>query len=194
MIQDLILKLHSIGAIKFGNFEVKKDFFSPFQIDSSIAISNPLVAKAICAALFEKASHFSFDLVCGVPLFGSSFATYMAWEHDLHLVLRRPEVKGKMHKIEGSYKNGQTCLVIQDLTISGQHTLDTIDDLEEEGIKVVDTLAFIDLELGGKKKIKRRGYVHHSVIGIKEVLQILNSAGKLAGDNYKLASDFLENV
>lgn len=192
--QELILKLHSIGAIKFGSFEIKKDFLSPFQIDFSIAISNPKVAKAICAALYDKAQHLSFDLLCGVPLFGACFANYIAWEKELPLVLRRQEVKGKVQKIVGSYKTGQSCLVIQDLSLSGQHTLETVEDLEEEGIKVAGTLAFIDYEMGGKKKIKARGYVPHAVIGIKEVLQLLYNSGKLAGDNYKLTSDFLENV
>jgi orotate phosphoribosyltransferase len=108
--------------------------------------------------------------------------------------LRRQEVKGSAHKIEGSYKSGQTCLVIQDLSISGQQALDTIDDLEEEGIKVADTLAIIDYEMWGKRKIKSRGYVPHSLITIKEVLQILYNHDKVAGGNYKLTSDFLENV
>jgi len=192
--KELILKLHSIGAIKFGNFEIKKDYFSPFLVDFSIVISNPIAAKGVCDALFEKAQNLSFDLLCGVPLFGSSLATYIAWEKGMNLVLRRQEVKGHVHKIEGSYKSGQSCLVIQELSNSGLHTLDTKEDLEEEGIKVVDTLAFIDSELGGKKKIKSRGYVPHAVIGMKEVLQILFSENKLAGDNYKLANDFLENV
>lgn len=192
--KELILKLHSIGAIKFGNFEIKKDFFSPFLVDFSIVISNPTAAKMVCASLFEKAHHLSFDLLCGVPLFGSSLATYIAWEKGLNLVLRRQEAKGKTHKIEGSYKSGLTCLVIQDLSISGLHTLATIDDLEEEGIKVVDTLAFIDYEIGGKKKIKGRGFVPHAVIGMKEILQILYNENKLAGDNFKLANDFLGNV
>ncbi|MBS0630223.1 MAG: hypothetical protein JSS30_08400 [Verrucomicrobia bacterium] len=192
--KELILKLHSIGAIKFGNFEIKKDFFSPFQIDFSVVISNSSVAKGVCNALFEKAHHLSFELVCGVPLFGACLANYMAWEKGLQLVLRRQDVKGKVHKIEGSYKTGQSCLVIQDVSSSGLHTLETIEDLEEEGIKVVDTLAFIDYELGGKKKIKGRGYVPHAVIGMKEILQILYSANKLGGDNFKLANDFLENV
>jgi uridine monophosphate synthetase len=192
--KELIVKLHSIGAIKFGNFEIKKDFFAPFQIDFSVIISNPLVAKAVCAALYEKAQHFTFDLICGVPLFGACLANYIAWEKELQLVLRRQEVKGKMHKIEGSYKTGQSCLILQDLCISGQHTLETIEDLEEEGIKVSDSLAFVDYELGGKKKIKGRGYVPHAVIGMKEVIQILHSSGKVGGDHLKLASDFLENV
>ncbi len=191
--KDLVLKLHSIGAIKFGNFEIKKDFFSPFQIDFSVIISNASAAKGVCNALFEKAHHLSFDLLCGVPLFGTCLASYIAWEKGLHLVLRRQEVKGKVHKIEGSYKTGQSCLVIQDVYLSGIHTLETIEDLEEEGIKVIDSLAFIDYELGGKKKIKSRGYVPHAVIGMKEVLQILYGAGKLAGDNFKLANDFLES-
>lgn len=192
--KDLILKLHSVGAIKFGNFEIKKGFFVPFQIDFSVVISHPQIAKEVCSALYEKGHHFSFDLLCGVSPIGACFANYIAWDKDLPLVLKKPEVKGIHLKIAGSFKSGQKCLVLQDFFLSGQRTLDTIEDLESEGIKVVDTLAFIDMEMGGKKKIKARGYVPHTVIGIREVLQILNSSGKLSGSTYKLALDLFENA
>lgn len=186
--QELILKLHAIGAIKFGSFEIKKDFLSPFQIDLKGVISHPQVAKELCNCFWEKAMHLSFDLLCGVPITASCIATYLAWEQELPLVA--------LHEghIEGIYKTGQKCLVLQDMHLSAAHTLDTIETLEEEGIKVRDVLTFLDLGLGAKKKIKGRGYVAHAVIGMPEVLQILFDAKKLAGDNFKLASDFLENV
>jgi uridine monophosphate synthetase len=191
--KDLILKLHSIGAIKFGNFEIKKDFFVPFQLDFSAVISHPKIAKEICAALFEKGQHLSFDLLCGVPTVGACFANFIAWDKELPLVLKKPKVKGSVLNIEGSFKSGQKCLVIQDLFLTGERTLDLIEALEAEGIKVIDTLAFVDLEMGAKKKMKKRGYVPHAVIGIREILQILNSSGKLAGNMYKLAIDLFEN-
>lgn len=190
MIYNLILKLHSLGAIKFGTFEIKKDFTSPILIDLSIVISHPIVAKMVCEKLWEKGEHLSFDLVCGVPLLGACFANYIAWEHELPLVIRRTEAKALATKIVGAYKSGQKCLVVQDLQLWGQHTLDTIDDLQEEGLEVRDVVTLIDFGMGGKKKMKNRGFVSHSVISIGQVLEILDESGKVAGDQIKLARDF----
>lgn len=192
--KELILKLHSIGAIKFGTFEIKKGFIAPFQVDFSLAISHPQIAKAVCSLIWEKAKVFSFDLLCGTPLAGACFANYLAWEHDQHLVLRRPDVKeSKLQtKIAGTYKTGQRCLLIHDVDLSGNTSLDLIDDLNAEGIEVRDELAFIDLGLGARKKIKARGYVPHSVLSFSDVLQILSDANKIPGNTFKLSSDFLE--
>ncbi|NGX37380.1 MAG: Orotate phosphoribosyltransferase [Chlamydiae bacterium] len=190
---NLILKLQSIGVIKFGNFEIKKDFISPFQVDFSGIVSHPEIAKALCNCLWEKAQNLNFDLLFGVPTTAACLANYLAWEHDRPLVLKRPNAAEMETKIEGSFKSGQSCLVIQDVILSGQPTLEVIDDLEEEGIKVRDVLGFFDLELGGREKIKTRGYVLHCLLSISEAIQILYDAGKLGGDHFKLATDFLEN-
>jgi len=191
--EELIIKLHSIGVIKWGSFEIKKDYLAPFQVDFRVVISHPGLAKQTCALFWKEAEKFSFDLFCGVPLMGALFANFLAWEKEAPLVLRKSEAKsGDLHaKIEGSYKSGQRALVLQDQFLTGNPTLDLIEDLESEGITVHDALAFIDLELGGKKKIKTRGYVPHYVITMSEVLQILMDAGRLPGDMFKLISDFL---
>ena len=193
--QDLILKLHAIGAIKLGTFEIKKNFMAPFHVDFKGVISRPEVAKQICSLIWEKAQHLSYDLLCGAPLIGACFANFLAWDQNLPLILRRINVKNPelCTKIEGTYKTGQRCLVIQDINLSGMDALETIEDLEGEGIEVRDVLAFIDLELGSRKKIKSRGYVPHFVLSISDALQTLFDAGKIPGDKYKIASDFLSS-
>ena len=108
-------------------------------------------------------------------------------------MLKRPEAKPLSTKIVGGYKSGQRCLLVQDLQLWGQHAVDTLDDLEAEGLQVRDLVILIDFEMGGKKKLKARGIVSHPVIRLSEVLQILFDAGKIRGDQFKLAMDFLEN-
>lgn len=186
--KETILNLYAIGAIKFGNFEIKKDFLSPFQVDLQGLISRPQVAKEVCNLIWEKVMHLSFDLLCGVPPLASCFANFIAWEQDLPLIAYHEK------KIVGIYKSDQKCLLLQGLDVTGSSTLDMIDALEEEGVVIREILTFLDMGFGAKKKIKSRGYVYHSVLSMSEVIQILYESGKLAGDNYKLACDFLENA
>lgn len=185
--KETILGLHAIGAIKFGNFEMKKGFLSPFLVDMKGVISKPALAKDVCHLIWEKAMHLSFDLISGAPLVAGCLANFIAWEQEIPLVACYDQ------KVAGIYKTGQKSLLLQDLDVTGSPTLDVIEVLEAEGIVVRDILTFIDMGFGAKKKIKTRGYVHHAVLTMNEVVQILFEEGKLTGDSYKLTSDFLEN-
>lgn len=190
---ETISALYAAGCIQFGQFEIKRDFISPFQVDLTRLISRPELAKALCKALWEKGRKFDFDLLCGVPSLGAMFAGFISWEYEFPMVMKRLDGREGI-QILGNFKSGQKCLVIQDVLISGQNTLSLIDALESEGLTVVDTLALIDLQIGGKKKIKSRGYMFHTVFGMGEIIDALSEKGKLSGNQVKLAIDFLESI
>lgn len=192
MQQQLILRLHAIGAIQHGSFALRKDFIAPFQIDLKKVMSHPQLAKQICEILWEKAQHLTFDFICGTPVLGQLLATYISLTHDIPLVIRRTDAKKGQPSIEGIYKSGQKCLVIGEGLIAGTEVLDTVDVLIDEGLEVRDTLNLVDFELGGKKKIKLRGFSPHSSFSVTELMQILFDAGKIPGDAHKLISDFLK--
>lgn len=186
-ITDTFLKLHSIGAIRFGEFEWKRDFFAPFQVDLSGILSYPEIAKELSSLFWDKAMHLEFAMLAGGSVVSSCLANYTAWEQDI------PFVASSEGKVIGRYKTGEKCLLLQDVDPTGLFTLDTIDILEAEGLVIRDVLTLIDLELGAKKKIKARGFVHHALFTISDVTNVLFEKGKLGGDQYKLACDFFEN-
>ncbi len=187
---ELIVKLHSIGAIKFGSFGPKKELLSPFHIDLSGVVSHPQIAREVCTALAEKAKNLSFDLLSGVPPVASHLASYIAWDNDLPFIALKSEGASK---VVGSYRSGQRCLLLNDLLLNNAAAVDVAADLQDEGLEVQDILSFFDMGIGGKQKVKGRGYVSHSVIGIADALQILFDSGKMPGESFKLATDFLEN-
>jgi len=191
MMEELIQKLYSIGAIKLVPSDQRGA--PPFQIDLSVVISHPTIGKNMAAALWEKAQGLCFDLLCGGSPLGSCIAAHLSWNQEKPLVACHKEAKSGIHRtILGSYKTGQRCLLMQDHLASGNSTLHTIDHLEEEGLEVKDVVAFLDLQLGAKKKIKGRGYIPHCLITISEVVQILYDANKIGGDIYKFTLDYLE--
>ena len=120
--------------------------------------------------------------------------TYIAWHNVRPLVLRRLGVKeGEMRlAIEGSFKTGQTALVLSDLLVSGPDVLDTVDALENEGLEVHDTFSFIELSIAGRKKIKMRGLRAHHLVSLEDIVQILFDAGKIPGDLFKFMVDYFE--
>ncbi len=192
--KDLIIQLQSLGILRLGSFELAKNFFSPYSFRSETLISSSDVATSCAKMLWEHMKTLSFDLICGVPEVGACLATHIAWTNRIPLILCRKaegDLGAKQHVI-GKYKSGQKAILVDHTLAFGGQILETIERLEEEGVKVRDVISLIDLELGGKKKLKKRGYISHSVFTISEGLEVLDSAGKIPGDAYKLACDFIE--
>ncbi|OGH64391.1 MAG: orotate phosphoribosyltransferase [Candidatus Magasanikbacteria bacterium RIFCSPHIGHO2_01_FULL_41_23] len=179
--EELIIELHNINAIKFGEFKLKSGIMSPIYLDIRVIISYPKLLQSVVALMWKKISDQHFDLICGVPYTALPIATVMSVEHNVPMVMRRKEVKeyGLKKAIEGNFQPDQNVLVVEDLVTSGSSVFETIAPLEHEGLKVTDIVVLIDREQGGRQHISKKGYNLHSVFTISEMLTVLEAEGKL---------------
>ena len=190
---NLILKLHEINAIKFGEFKLKSGIMSPIYVDLRVTVSYPEILKMIAEAMWEKVQDLSFDLICGVPYTALPIATVMSVQHNKPMVMRRKEVKdyGTKKAIEGAFQTGQKVLVVEDLVTSGSSVFETIEPLEHEGLSVSDIVVLLDREQGGKKHIMEKGYALHSVLTISEMLNVLEENKKLEAQMALKVKEFI---
>ncbi len=193
MKKDIALSLHEIGAVKFGEFTLKSGIVSPIYIDLRIIISYPELLKKISNAMADIAKDLEFDVIAGIPYTALPIASAMSVMNDWPMVYARKEVKdyGTKKKIEGVFDEGATALVVDDLITNGASKFETIEPFESSGLKIKDFIILVDREQGGKRLLEEKGYNMHSVIGINELLDILEEEGKLEEGQYQTAKDFI---
>lgn len=181
MKKELVLELYNIGAIKFGEFTLKSGVISPIYIDLRMIVSYPQLLRDVANAYCKMIKDLQFDVICGVPYTALPIATAISLNLNIPMLMRRKEAKdyGTKKIIEGVFTTGQSCLIIEDLITSGLSSLETIEPLETNGLKVTDIAVLLDREQGGAKVLQNKGYTLHSVLNITELLDILKTANKL---------------
>ncbi len=191
--KEFFLECYKLGIIKFGRFTLKSGIESPFYVDLRPLASDPKILKKLANYLLEMLPLDNFDIICGVPYAALPMATAMSLESYLPLIIKRKEAKsyGTKKLIEGIYEKGQNCLLVEDVITSGKSLVETIEEVENEGIKVSDIVVVLDREQGGKEKLEEKGYKVHSLFNISEVVEILREVNYIDDEEVARIQDFV---
>ncbi|XP_054888401.1 uridine 5'-monophosphate synthase isoform X2 [Poeciliopsis prolifica] len=149
-IDSLILKLHDVNAVKFGEYKLKSGLLTPIYIDLRVLVSHPALMNQVSSVIYQRAKeeNLQFHSVCGVPYTALPLATIICSRNELPMLIRRKEAKdyGTKKMVEGSFCEGDTCLIIEDTVTSGSSILETAEVLHKEGLKVTDAIVLMDRE------------------------------------------------
>ena len=191
--RQLILDLHRIGALKFGEFQLKSGATSPFYIDLRSIISYPDIITNIVQLIKAELGNMHFDVLTGIPYTALPLAAQVSVELDTPLVYQRKEVKayGTGKSIEGHFKEGQTCLIIDDLITTGESKFEAAEGMEQAGLAVSDFVCLIDRSYNGGEILKSRGYKLTSIINIEDMLAVLGAEKILDAKLAQKVRDFV---
>jgi len=179
---QLALTLHEIGAVRLGRFTLHSGRVSPIYIDMRLLASYPEVLRRVARAYAALLAPLRFDLLAAVPYAGLPIGTAVALETGLPLIYPRKDVKGygTGKGVEGRWQAGQTAVVVEDLVTSGDSILQAIAALTGVGLQVRDAVVLIDREQGGRAALQAHGYRLHAVMGLRQLLHILEDEGRIS--------------
>ncbi len=193
--KNLILELHKLGIIKFGQFTLKSGLLSPFYIDFRIIISHPQILKALASQIWLRIENLKFDHLCGVPYAALPLSTAISIEHLIPQLIKRKEKKkyGTAKSVEGVFEKNDVCLVIEDIITSGASLLETTAELEKEGLQINHLISLLDRQQGGNEVLKNAGYEVISIFTITDVINALQDENKITKEEFDLTLNFIQN-
>lgn len=185
---ELILQLHELGCIMFGEYVQASGATFPYYIDLRKIISNPQIFDKIISAYAEILQTLKFDRIAGIPYGSLPTATGLALRMNYPMIFPRKEVKahGTRRLVEGHFNPGETVVVVDDILISGKSVMEGANKLKSTGLKIQDIVVLIDHEKGVKERLQKNGYQGHSVLTISEIAETLYQTKRIDTQQYEL--------
>jgi uridine monophosphate synthetase len=192
---ELILKLHDVGCLQFGNFTLASGRQSPFYIDLRRVAGDASLLKMVARAYAKMVQPLTFDRIAGVPYAALPIGTAVALLLNKSLIYPRKETKthGTGKNIEGIFSEGDRVVMIEDLVTSGGSVISAAETLAAAGLKVSDVAVLIDREQGGDKNLAEKGYQLHAALQLSEILTVLYQAGRISDEQYGLVQQYLQS-
>lgn len=197
-LEGVALKLFDINAVKFGEFMTKSGIETPVYFDLRVIVSYPrvmeLITSLLCDIVATKVK--KYDHICGVPYTALPIATLMSVQAKKPMLLRRKEAKayGTKKMIEGHYNVGETCLIVEDVITSGSSVLETVKELNKEGLVVNNAVIILDREQGGRKNLETNNVNVDALFTMTELIGILEKHKKITKEMSMKVRNYLTEV
>jgi len=168
-LRERLLDLLKRKAYTRGKVILTSGKESDFYIDCRPVTLHPEGAYLVGRLLFERLQN-SREIVQGVggmTMGADPIATAVSLISFLEgkpisafIIRKEPKKHGRGLWIEGisNLPEGTAVAIVEDVVTTGGSMLKAIERAKEEGLKVVQVLALVDREEGGKENLKKLGY------------------------------------
>jgi uridine monophosphate synthetase len=191
--EELILDLHRIGAVQFGEFTLASGLSSPIYIDLRLLPSDPPALSRAAAAYTDLLRGLDFNRLAAIPYAALPIGTVVALQTGRPLIYPRKEVKthGRGRAIEGHFAPGERAVVLDDLVTTGGSKIEAIQVLRDAGLVVEDVVVLIDRQASGAADLAAHGVRLHSVLTLAEIMAALAARGAISAEQREAVERYL---
>jgi uridine monophosphate synthetase len=191
--EELILDLHRIGAVQFGEFTLASGLSSPIYIDLRLLPSDPPALSRAAAAYADLLHGLKFDRLAAIPYAALPIGTAVALQTGRPLIYPRKEVKthGRGRAIEGHFAPGERAVVLDDLITTGGSKIEAIQVLRDAGLVVEDVVVLIDRQASGAADLAVHGVRLHAVLTLAEIMAALAVNGAIGAEQREAVERYL---
>jgi len=160
-LKNLILKY---GYFSNGPYQLSGGQISDYYFDLRRVTMHPRGASLTADLVIEKVGNI--DAVGGIESGAIPIATAVAvksGEIRAFFVRKAEKSHGRMQRVDGCIKKGDTVAFVDDVTTSGKSTLTGIKIVEEMNCTVTKVIAVLDRESGAQENITSIGYKFESI-------------------------------
>jgi uridine monophosphate synthetase len=182
------------GCIKFGTFTLKSGIESPIYIDLRRLVGYPGLLSQVALSYIQILLDLHFDHLAALPYAALPIASAISLQTGWSMVYPRKEAKsyGTMAQIEGVFQAGQVAVVIDDLITTGGSKFEGIEKLTAAGLVVKDVVVLIDRSLDGASELEKHGHQLHHVLALPAMLDYYEQTGKVAVELINATRSFLK--
>ena len=154
-------------SFKVGSFTLASGKTSDYYVDCRTTTLDPEGADLCARLLFDRIRSLKqkIDAAGGLTLGADPMTAALivrSWieKQPLRGFIVRKEAKahGTGRRVEGNLKKGDRVVILEDVVTTAGSALQAIEAVEAEGAKVVEVLALVDREEGGREALQARGY------------------------------------
>jgi len=95
---------------------------------------------------------------------------------EAFVVRKSAKSHGTMQWIEGNINAGDRVVIVDDVITTGKSTIEAINRAKEGGLEILEVIAMIDRQEGGKENIEVLGYPVHSLLTREEIMAVYKAA------------------
>ena len=170
-----LLQINAIILQPNNPFKWASGWLSPIYCDNRKTLSFPEIRNYIRQGLaaIVKNHYKGSNIIAGVATAGIPHGVLVAEELGLPFIYVRPKAKkhGKKNQIEGSFIEGQSVVLIEDLFSSGKSSIEAADTLSNTGLQVKGIISIFNYNFdSADKNFKQANYEYISLCDYKTLI------------------------
>jgi orotate phosphoribosyltransferase len=168
--KELIELLRKKEVVKFGKFVLSSGKESDYYVNMKMAITDPIILKSIAKIVSNQISEEKIDKIAGPALGAVPIATAISLESEIPMLMIRKAKKGygTSKLIEGTLEKGDSVVVVEDVTTTGNSLLKAIKAIEENDGKIKKAVVVVDREEGAIENLKKEGILLEPLLSIND--------------------------